>query len=79
MAFRVQPARRGERPTRHRPEEIYFGWQFASKAAKKLRDDAVRYYIDTLTADPDALHASFAIYRALDATIAQTRNATNGG
>ena len=54
-------------------EEIYFGWQFASKAAKKLRDDAVRYYIDTLTADPDALHASFAIYRALDATIAQNQ------
>ena len=54
-------------------EEIYFGWQFASKAAKKLRDYAVRYYIDTLTADPDALHASFAIYRALDATIAQNQ------
>jgi len=53
-------------------EEIYFGWQFASKAAKKLPDDVVRYYIDILT-DPDALHASFAIYRALDATIAQNQ------
>jgi len=53
-------------------EEIYFGWQFATKAAKKLPGDAVRYYIDTLT-DPDALHASFAIYRALDTTIAQNQ------
>ena len=53
-------------------EEIYFGWQFATKAAKKLPHDAVRYYIDALT-DPEALHASFAIYRALDTTIAQNQ------
>jgi len=53
-------------------EEVYFGWQFATKAAKKLPDYAVRYYVDTLT-DPQALHASFAIYRALDATIAQNQ------
>jgi pimeloyl-ACP methyl ester carboxylesterase len=53
-------------------EDIYFGWQFATKAAKKLPDYAVRHYIDTLT-DPEALHASFAIYRALDATIAQNQ------
>ena len=31
------------------------------------------YYIDTLAASPEALHASFAIYRALDATIAQNQ------
>ena len=53
-------------------EEIYFGWQFATKAAKKLPGYAVRHYIDALT-DPEALHASFAIYRALDATIAQNQ------
>jgi pimeloyl-ACP methyl ester carboxylesterase len=53
-------------------EEIYFGWQFAAKAAKKLPGYAVRYYVDTLT-DPQALHASFAIYRALDVTIAQNQ------
>ena len=53
-------------------EEIYFGWQFATKAARKLPEYAVRYYVDTLT-DPEALHASFAIYRALDATIAQNQ------
>jgi pimeloyl-ACP methyl ester carboxylesterase len=57
-------------------EEIYFGWQFATKAARPLPDYAVRHYIDTLAADPDALHASFAIYRALDATIAQNQQRT---
>jgi pimeloyl-ACP methyl ester carboxylesterase len=54
-------------------EEIYFGWQFASKAARELPGYAVRHYIDTLAADPDALHASFAIYRALDTTNAQNQ------
>src|SRR5215471_14221716 len=56
-------------------EEVYFGWQFATKAAKNLPDYAVRHYIDTLT-DPAALHASFAIYRALNATIAQNQQRT---
>jgi pimeloyl-ACP methyl ester carboxylesterase len=54
-------------------EEIYFGWQFASKAAKELPGYAVRHYIDTLASDADALHGSFAIYRALDITIAQNQ------
>jgi pimeloyl-ACP methyl ester carboxylesterase len=54
-------------------EENYFGWQFASKAAKKLPGYAVRYYVNTLASGPDALHASFAIYRALDTTIAQNQ------
>ena len=54
-------------------EDVYFGWQFAAKAARPLPDYAVRHYIATLAADPGALHASFAIYRALDATIAQNQ------
>jgi pimeloyl-ACP methyl ester carboxylesterase len=57
-------------------EEIYFGWQFATKAARPLPDYAVRHYVGTLAADPAALHASFAIYRALDATIAQNQQRT---
>jgi pimeloyl-ACP methyl ester carboxylesterase len=52
-------------------EDIYFGFQFASKAARQLPDYAVKYYIDTLAADPEALHGSYAMYRALDTTIAQ--------
>ena len=58
-------------------EDVYFGWQFASKAAKKLPDYAVRYYVDTLAASPEALHASFEIYRALDTTIAQNQHRKN--
>jgi pimeloyl-ACP methyl ester carboxylesterase len=54
-------------------EDVYFGWQFASKAAKELPGYAVRHYVDTLAADPEALHGSFAIYRALDVTIAQNQ------
>src|SRR5262249_39831991 len=54
-------------------EEIYFGWQLAAKAARPLPDYAVRHHIATLASGPDALHASFAIYRALDATIAQNQ------
>src|SRR6516165_6935826 len=54
-------------------EEIYFGWQFAAKAARPLPGYAIRHYVDTLAASPEALHASFAIYRALDATIEQNQ------
>jgi pimeloyl-ACP methyl ester carboxylesterase len=57
-------------------EDVYFGWQFATKVARPLPEYAVRYYIGTLAAGPDALHASFAIYRALDATIAQNQQRT---
>ena len=57
-------------------EEIYFGWQFAAKAARPLPEYAVRHYIGTLAASPEALHASFAIYRALDTTIAQNQQHT---
>jgi pimeloyl-ACP methyl ester carboxylesterase len=57
-------------------EDVYFGWQFAAKAARPLPGYAVRHYIDTLAADPGALHASFAIYRALNATIAQNQQRT---
>jgi pimeloyl-ACP methyl ester carboxylesterase len=50
-------------------EDIYFGFQFA-KAANKLPDHVVRYYVDGLS-DSDALNGSFQAYRALDTTIAQ--------
>ena len=51
-------------------EDVYFGFQFA-KAANKLPDDAVRYYVEALATDPESLRGSFAAYRALDATVAQ--------
>ncbi len=58
-------------------EEVYFGWQFASKAARKLPDEAVDYYVQTLAADPEALHASFAWYRSLEMTNAQNEKRKN--
>jgi pimeloyl-ACP methyl ester carboxylesterase len=54
-------------------EQVFFGWQFAAKAARPLPGYAVAHYVDTLAASPGALHASFAIYRALDDTIAQNQ------
>jgi pimeloyl-ACP methyl ester carboxylesterase len=52
-------------------ERLFFGAQFASKAAKPLPEHAVDLYVETLAASPDALRASFEFYRALDVTIEQ--------
>jgi pimeloyl-ACP methyl ester carboxylesterase len=52
-------------------EDLPFGFEFATEAAKKLPDYAVKYYIDTIARDPDGLRGSFGWYRALDTTIAQ--------
>ncbi|KPI20081.1 Soluble epoxide hydrolase [Actinobacteria bacterium OK074] len=57
----------------HGRERLFFGWQFATKAATPtaIPAHAVDVYVDAITADPRALRASFAYYRALDETIAQ--------
>jgi hypothetical protein len=52
-------------------EDIYFGFEFATRPAKKLRDYAVRYYIDALASDPEALRGSFEFCRAFDTTMAE--------
>ncbi|MFF1675626.1 alpha/beta fold hydrolase [Streptomyces sp. NPDC058256] len=54
-------------------EQLFFGWQFATKAATPtaIPAYAVDVYVDAITADPRALRASFAYYRALDETIVQ--------
>ena len=53
-------------------EDIFFGAEFdASAGTNKLPDDAVRYYIDTLESDPEALRGSFEFYRAIPTTSAQ--------
>ncbi len=55
-------------------EAIFFGAEYAASAGtKKLPDDTVRYYVDILAADPDALHGSFQLYRAFPTTIAQNQ------
>ncbi|WP_165521851.1 alpha/beta fold hydrolase [Micromonospora zingiberis] len=56
-------------------ERLFFGWQFATKAATPttIPEYAVDVYVDAIAADPRALRASFAYYRALDETIAQNQ------
>ena len=54
-------------------EEIFFGAEFdASAGTRKLPDNTVRYYIDTLK-DPDHLRGSFEFYRAIPTTTAQNQ------
>jgi len=53
-------------------EDIFFGAEFdASAGTNELPRDTVRYYIDTLAADPDHLRGSFGFHRALPTSIAQ--------
>jgi pimeloyl-ACP methyl ester carboxylesterase len=55
-------------------EDIFFGAEFdASAGTNKLPEDAVRYYIDILRSDPDALRGSFGFYRAIPTTAAQNQ------
>jgi pimeloyl-ACP methyl ester carboxylesterase len=51
-------------------EDIYFGYEFAIQAGKKLPDELVSYYVGLLSG-PDVLPGSFGFYRALDTTVAQ--------
>jgi len=53
-------------------EEFFFGAEFsASAGTQKLPAEAVRYYIDMLAADPEALRGSFELYRQFPTMIAQ--------
>ena len=73
LAFNQLPAEVNERLVRGR-EEIFFGAEFdASAGTNKLPEDAVKYYINTLASDPDALRGSFGFYRAIPTTTAQNQ------
>jgi pimeloyl-ACP methyl ester carboxylesterase len=53
-------------------EEIFFGAEFsASAGTNKLPDETVKYYVDGLASSFEALHGSFQLYRAFNATAAQ--------
>jgi pimeloyl-ACP methyl ester carboxylesterase len=54
-------------------EDIFYGYEFAIQGGKKLPDDAVRYYVDILASDPEALHGTFQLYRAFPTTMAQNQ------
>jgi pimeloyl-ACP methyl ester carboxylesterase len=71
LMFCQLPAEVNERLVRGR-EDVFFGAEFdASAGTNKLPDDAVKYYLDILSSDPDALRGSFGFYRALPTSIAQ--------
>jgi pimeloyl-ACP methyl ester carboxylesterase len=59
-------------------EDVFFGAEFdASAGSKKLPDETVKYYVDTLAADPEALSGSFGFYRAITASAAQNEERKN--
>ena len=71
LAFNQLPAEVNEALVRGR-EDIFFGAEFdASAGTNKLPDEVVRYYLDTLAADSDALRGTFEFYRAIPTTSAQ--------
>jgi pimeloyl-ACP methyl ester carboxylesterase len=71
LAFNQLPADVNEALVRGR-EQIFFGAEFdASAGTKKLPEEVVEYYVNTLADDPDALRGSFGFYRSIPATAAQ--------
>ena len=74
LMFNQLPGEVNEALVRGR-EEVFFGAEFAASAGTtKLPDDAVRYYVDTLAADPEALRGSFEFYRAISTSAAQNED-----
>jgi pimeloyl-ACP methyl ester carboxylesterase len=53
-------------------EDIYFGVK-----RQGLPGDVIKYYVDMLRSDPNALRGSFGQYRAFDTTIAQNQQRKN--
>jgi pimeloyl-ACP methyl ester carboxylesterase len=71
LAFNQLPAEVNEALVKGR-EEVFFGAEFdASAGTNKLPDYAVRYYVQMLKADRDALRGSFGFYRAFWTTVQQ--------
>jgi pimeloyl-ACP methyl ester carboxylesterase len=77
LAFNQLPAEVNEALVRGR-EEIFLGAEFdASAGTKKLANETVSYYIETLASDPEALRGSFEFYRAIPVTAAQNAERKN--
>jgi pimeloyl-ACP methyl ester carboxylesterase len=59
-------------------EDIFFGAEFdASAGTNKLPKDVVKYYVDGLASSSEALHGSFQMYRAFNASAAQNEERKN--
>ena len=52
-------------------QRAYFGAEYATSAGTPLPDEVVKYYVDRLASDPEALRGSFEFYRAFEITTAQ--------
>ena len=77
LMFNQLPGEVNEALVRGR-EDVFFGAEFAASAGTtKLPDDAVKYYIDTLAGDPEALRGSFEFYRAIPTSAAQNEERKN--
>jgi pimeloyl-ACP methyl ester carboxylesterase len=77
LMFNQLPGEVNEALVRGR-EDVFFGAEFAASAGTtKLPDDAVKYYVDTLAADPEALRGSFEFYRAIPTSAAQNEERKN--
>ena len=71
LMFNQLPGEVNEALVRGR-ENIFFGAEFdASAGTTKLPDEVVKYYVDVLASDPDALRGSFGFYRAVGVTRTQ--------
>src|SRR5262245_38217403 len=77
LMFNQLPGEVNEALVRGR-EDVFFGAEFAASAGtRKLPDDAVKHYVDTLAADPEALRGSFEFYRAIPTSAAQNEERKN--
>ena len=72
LAPRLQPARHGERRSGQGTGGHLFGAEYAAWAGTPLPDEVVKYYVDRLASDPEALRGSFKLYQALDVDFAQS-------
>lgn len=52
-------------------EDVFIGAEYAAAAGTPLPDEVVKYYVDRLASDSEALRGSFEWYRATDTDIAQ--------
>jgi pimeloyl-ACP methyl ester carboxylesterase len=57
-------------------EDIYFGYEFAIQAGKKLPADVIDYYV-RLVSNRESLRGSLAFYRAWEKTVAQNAQRKN--
>ena len=58
-------------------EDLFLRWQFANKAVHPLPETAIAHYIDSIARSPEALHACFGFYRAIDEDMAQNAERAN--